>query len=68
MTTTIRVVYEQEPPFPATDQHPRAKRVQLRGKWVDYLPDEDVQAPRAPEVPPTEADLDEFEARARGER
>lgn len=34
---SILCVYEQEPPFPATDQHPEATRYQVGGRWVDAL-------------------------------
>ena len=33
----IRVVYEQEPRFPATDQHPDARRYYVIGKVVDAI-------------------------------
>lgn len=37
MSGTILVVYDSEPSFPATDQHPQATRVQLGNKWVDSV-------------------------------
>lgn len=33
----IRVVYNSEPSFPATAQHPDAVRYQVGGKWVDAI-------------------------------
>ncbi len=33
----IRCVYDREPTFPATDQHPDAVRYQLGGRWVDAV-------------------------------
>ena len=45
---TIRVIYSEEPTFPATDNHPEAVRYQISGMWVDALDGaptaEDVQA------------------------
>ncbi len=35
--STVRVVYDQEPTFPATDQHPDAARYQVGGRWVDAI-------------------------------
>lgn len=35
--STIRVIYEAEPTFPATDQHPDAVRYQVAGFWVDAV-------------------------------
>lgn len=32
---SIVAVYQDEPPFPATDQHPQAVRYQVSGYWVD---------------------------------
>lgn len=43
---TIRVVYEAEPNFPATQQHPQAVRAKIGGYWVDYVG----SAPSAQEV------------------
>ena len=37
MSATIRAVYDKEPTFPATDQHPSAVRYQVGGKWVDSI-------------------------------
>jgi hypothetical protein len=34
---TIRCVYEQEPNFPATDQHPDAVRHKVGRYWVDAV-------------------------------
>lgn len=34
---TIRVVYMEEPSFPATDQHPDAVRHQVGNVWVDAI-------------------------------
>lgn len=42
--STIRVVYEQEPKFPATDQHPDAVRYQVAGRWVDAVGGEPTEA------------------------
>lgn len=35
--STIRCMYEKEPHFPATDQHPAAVRYQVAGYWVDAI-------------------------------
>jgi hypothetical protein len=35
--STIRCIYDEEPTFPATDQHPDAKRYKVGGRWVDAL-------------------------------
>jgi hypothetical protein len=35
--TTIRVIYEAEPDFPPTDQHPEAVRYQAGEYWVDAI-------------------------------
>lgn len=35
--TEIRCIYESEPAFPATDQHPDAVRHQVAGRWVDAI-------------------------------
>lgn len=35
--STIRCIYEQEPSFPATDQHPDAVRYEVGGFWVDAI-------------------------------
>lgn len=35
--SVIRVVYENVPPFPATDQHPEAVRYQVGAFWVDAI-------------------------------
>lgn len=35
----IRTIYEAEPNFPATDQHPDAKRIKIRNWVVDYIGD-----------------------------
>lgn len=35
--STIRCVYESEPNFPATDQHPSAVRYTVSGKFVDAI-------------------------------
>jgi hypothetical protein len=35
--TTIRVLYEAEPDFPPTDQHPDAVRYQVGEFWVDAV-------------------------------
>jgi hypothetical protein len=34
---TIRVIYEAEPDFPATAQHPDAVRYQVGEYWVDAV-------------------------------
>ena len=34
---TIRVIYEAEPDFPATQHHPDAVRYQLGEYWVDAV-------------------------------
>lgn len=41
---TIRVVYTEEPSFPATDQHPDAVRYQIGQYWVDAIGDAPTQA------------------------
>jgi hypothetical protein len=35
--TAIRVIYEAEPDFPPTDQHPDAVRYQVGEYWVDAI-------------------------------
>lgn len=35
--STIRCIYEQEPNFPATDQHPDAVRYCIGARWVDAV-------------------------------
>ncbi len=35
--STIRCVYDQEPSFPSSDQHPDALRYFIGGKWVDAI-------------------------------
>jgi hypothetical protein len=49
--STILVVYDAQPKFPATDQNPQATRHQLGGRWWDVL-----------NGPPTQAELDAFDA------
>jgi hypothetical protein len=52
---SIRCVYEQEPAFPASDQHPDAQRYNVGGWWVDAIGGEpteaEVAAVLAPPVP-----------------
>jgi len=40
----IRVIYEQEPKFPATDQHPDAVRYKIGSLWVDAMGGKPTQA------------------------
>jgi hypothetical protein len=51
----IRVVYEKNPDFPATDQHPEAVRYQVGQRFVDAIngapTQEEVDAFLAPPVP-----------------
>lgn len=59
----IRVIYEAEPKFPATDQHPDALRYRIGRYWVDAVGGE----PSAAEVdailnPPKSADDTALEA------
>jgi hypothetical protein len=42
--STIRVVYQAEPEFPATVQHPDAVRYQVGGNWVDAVAGAPTQA------------------------
>jgi len=35
--SAIRVIYEAEPDFPPTDQHPDAVRYQVGDYWVDAV-------------------------------
>jgi len=35
--SAIRVIYEAEPDFPATDQHPDAVRYRVGEYWVDAI-------------------------------
>ena len=35
--STIRVIHETEPPFPATDQHPDAQRYRVGDYYVDAI-------------------------------
>lgn len=62
--TIIRCVYEAEPKFPATDQHPDAVRYQIGDWWVDAIggePSEDeVRALLAPPL----AALEPYQFRA----
>jgi hypothetical protein len=37
MSGTIRTVYTEAPPFPATDQHPAAVRYHVGSRWVDAI-------------------------------
>lgn len=37
MSAVIRCVYEREPAFPATDQHPEAVRYEVAGYFVDAI-------------------------------
>lgn len=41
---TIRCIYEAEPPFPAMDQHPEAKRYRVGAHWVDAVDGEPTEA------------------------
>jgi hypothetical protein len=41
--TQIRCIYDVEPNFPATDQHPDAVRYFAGGKWVDAIGGEPTQ-------------------------
>jgi hypothetical protein len=41
---TIRSIYQQEPSFPASDQHPEAIRYQVGNLWVDAVGAEPTQA------------------------
>ena len=41
--STILIIYDVEPTFPATDQHPNAVRYQVGGKWVDAIGGEPTQ-------------------------
>ena len=43
--STIRVIYEAEPDFPPTDQHPQAVRYQVGEYWVDAIGGEAGGAP-----------------------
>lgn len=42
--STIRVIYSEEPKFPATDQHPDAVRYRVGGHVVDAVGGEPTQA------------------------
>ena len=42
--STIRVIYEKDPGFPATDQHPDAVRYQVGTKFVDAIGGQPTQA------------------------
>ena len=42
--STIRVIYEEEPHFPAIDQHPAAARYRVGKYWVDAIGGEPTQA------------------------
>lgn len=42
--STIRCIYEEEPNFPATDQHPDAVRYVVGGRFVDAIGGEPTQA------------------------
>ena len=42
--SAIRIIYEQEPSFPATDQHPSAVRYLLGARYVDAIGGEPTQA------------------------
>lgn len=41
---SIRAIYDHEPVFPATDQHPQAQRFNVAGKWVDAIGGEPVES------------------------
>lgn len=42
--STIRIIYTEEPKFPATDQHPDAQRFKVGDVWVDALDGRPTQA------------------------
>ena len=42
--STIRVIYEKDPGFPATDQHPAAVRYQVGNRIVDAIGGQPTQA------------------------
>lgn len=42
--STIRCIYQQQPKFPATDQHPAAVRYQVGGLFVDAIGGQPTQA------------------------
>jgi hypothetical protein len=60
MSGTIRTVYTEAPPFPATDQHPGAVRYHVGGRWVDAVGGQpttgEIDAFLHPESPPSDAD------------
>jgi hypothetical protein len=64
--STIRVVYSQEPSFPATDQHPDAVRYQVDGYFVDAIGGapsvEEVQAVLSPAPEPASPTLADLQA------
>lgn len=49
MSGTIRIVYNEEPKFPAIDQHPDAVRYKVGTQWVDAIGGK-----------PTQGEIDEF--------
>jgi hypothetical protein len=53
----IRVIYESEPDFPPTDQHPDAVRYQVGEYWVDAIGCEAGGAPALEEVDKVLEDL-----------
>ena len=55
--TTIRVIYEAEPDFPPTDQHPDAVRYQVGEYWVDAIDCEAGGGPASEEVDQALEDL-----------
>jgi hypothetical protein len=63
--STIRCIYEQEPAFPPTDQHPDAVRFKVGDWWVDAIGGEptlaEVEAIARPSQRP--AAVEEFKAK-----
>lgn len=54
----IRTIYEQEPNFPASDQHPDAVRYQVGRWWVDVIGAEPTEAEVEALVNPPNAAID----------
>lgn len=62
--STIRCIFDQEPTFPATDQHPDAARYQVGGRWVDAIGGQPTQAEVDAILNPPPLTLDELESAA----
>lgn len=58
MSATIRTIYQKEPRFPASDQHPDAVRYRVGAYWVDAIGGEPTLAEVETVVAPTREQID----------